>query len=62
MKKFQDNQGSVVYKLVDKLRIHLQYKEEVDDNIERDLNRLYREGNNIYQQKKSEKEESKWNL
>ena len=47
MKKFHDHQGSVVYGLVDTLHIHLRYEDEVDDSIQRDLDKLYREGNDI---------------
>ena len=37
MKEFQDDQNSVVYELVDTLKLHIRYKAEVDDSIKRIL-------------------------
>ena len=51
MKASTDGQGLVVYGLVDRLKMHLRYEAEVDDSIERDLNRLYREGNAIIKER-----------
>ena len=42
--------------MVDTLKIHLRYEAEVDDNIERDLNRLYREDNAIINERKRKRE------
>ena len=45
MKASCNQQGSIVYGLVDTLRIHIRYDE--DDSLQEDLDRLFREGNNI---------------
>ena len=45
MKEFRNRQGSTDYGLVDTLRIHLWYDE--DDNLQEDLDRLFRKGNEI---------------
>ena len=55
MKEFCDNQGSVVYGLVDTLQIHLRYEEEVDDSIQRDLDRLFRGSNAIIKERSLKK-------
>ena len=47
MKVSCNQQGSIVYGFVDTLRIHLRYDEEKDDSIQKDLDRLFREGNDI---------------
>ena len=51
MKKIHNQQCSAVYSLVDTPRIHLWYEDEVDDSIQRDLDRLYRESNDIFEKR-----------
>ena len=45
MKPSCNQQGSIVYGLVDTLRIHIRYDE--DDSLQNDLDRLFKEGNAI---------------
>ena len=49
LKKTTDNKDSEVYVFVDMLQMHLRYETDakVEESIEKDLKRLYREGNAI---------------
>ena len=55
MRKSKDSRGSVVYLLVDMLKMHLRYETdaETEKSIGKDLKRLYREGNNIIDERKA---------
>ena len=59
LKKTNDSQGSVVYMLVDMLKIHLRYEEdaEAEDSIGEDFERLYREGNDIINARKRKRDD-----
>ena len=54
---FGDSQGSVVYVLVDMLKMHLRYEAnaEIEESVGVDLQRLYREGNEIIKARKKRK-------
>ena len=56
LKASTDGQGSVVYGLVDTLKMHLRYEAEVDDSIRKDFDRLYREGNAVINKRKRKRE------
>ena len=62
LKKSTDGQGSVVYRLVDTLKMHLRYEAEVDDSIGDDLERLYREGNAIINERKKKRDDDNSNI
>ena len=49
MKASRNQQGLIVYGLVDTLRIHIRYDE--NDSLQDDLNRLFKEGNTIIEKR-----------
>ena len=57
LRKTTDDTGSDVYILVDMLRMHLRYEEnaEIEKSIQKDLKRLYRDGNDIIKARKRKK-------
>ena len=59
LKKTTDDRGSEVYAFVDMLQIHLWYEADatVEESIEEDLKRLYKDGNNIINARKKRKRE-----
>ena len=59
LKKTTNSQGSVVYVLVDMLKMHLRYEAdaEVEESIGEDLERLYREGNDIINARKRKRDD-----
>ena len=60
LKKTTDSQGSEVYVLVDMLKMHLRYEEdaEVEESIGEDLERLYREDNDIINARKRKRDDN----
>ena len=49
MKESHNKQGSIVYGLVDTLRMHVRYDE--DNSLQDDLNKLFKEGNAIIEKR-----------